>query len=335
MKLSRFLSIFVLLLVCSSEAFGLQFERTVFRFMNLPLSARASALGGFVNSLPDPDVSLAQLNPAYLAHSPSKELSLGYLNHLADINFANASFSLETQRFGMLSASVRYLNYGTIEETSITGEQTGTILAYDAALTLNWATKLDERWSVGVSSDIIRASYADVASTAVGFNGGLLYVAEDGMTSAALTLHNVGVHLSNFTSSGISLFNPDNEPLPFDARLGVSRKLLYLPLRLNLTAHSLHVWDMRTNLDLEQPTPIDNLLRHIIIGGEFLFSENFVVRLGYDHFRNANLKTSEQFDAAGMSFGVGIKVKSIHVNLARNSYSDIGGRTQIGLRTTF
>lgn len=273
-------------------------------------------------------------NPAYLALIENNTHSITYLNHLADISYT-AAFSTFSLKSGQnLGLGVRYLGYGDFDWIDNRGEVIGDVNAYDAAFTINFSDTL-AGFSYGFGVDIIRSAYADVSSTAFGFNAGLLYIDPSNMWTVAFTAHNVGGQLTNFTSNQFAIFAPENEPLPFDIRLGGSKKLEYLPLRLSLTLHSLHQFDLPVATEVESVSFIQNAFRHAVFSGEFLFSDNFNFRLGYDHYRHEQLKTEQQFDLAGVSFGFGLIIKDISIDFARNSWSEVGARTQLSLRRTF
>lgn len=332
MKQFLTLSVLVFTLIVNTNA--QLSSRTIFPFLDIPSGARVSALGGYANALATASPEMLVNNAAYLTLVPSNTYSISYLNHLADINYSSAysSFSLPTS--GNIGVGVRYMGYGDLQRIDNRGEVLEDISAYDAALSVTYADTIGGL-RYGITFDAIRSRYDEVSSTALAFSMGVLYINQAQDFTLGFSAHNVGGQVSNFTSNDYSIFDPNNEPLPLDIRLGVSQKLQYLPLRIMATFHSLQQFQMPISTQIEEPNFTQNLFRHVVMSGEFLFSESFNFRLGYDHYRHEQLKSDEQFDLSGVSFGFGLIIKDISIDFARNSWSDIGARTQLTLRRTF
>ena len=70
----------------------------------------------------------------------------------------------------------------------------------------------------------------------------------------------------------------------------------------------------------------DKALRHFVIGGEFLLSKNFNVRVGYNHLRRRELRTETKAGGAGLSFGAMIRIKNFELNYTR-AYYHVSGAT--------
>lgn len=252
-------------------------------------------------------------------------MAVGYINHLYDVNtgFANTAFSLG--HIGNLGVGLRYTGYGDFEGIDENGTEEGAFRAYDMALSGGLGRKVGTSFSYGASMDLIFSSYEDYRASGIGFNGGFRYEEPDGNVVVAASFHNIGTQLSTY--------NDRREPLPSDVRLGVSLKPEYVPVRLSFLMHSLHEWDQTVPTDAEPPALLTNLARHLAVGTEFVFSDNFNARLGYNHYLHEAYKNDDGFDFAGVSFGFGIVVKRLTIDFSRNSMSDLGGTYQLGLRT--
>lgn len=298
----------------------------VYRFLLLPGSARTAALGGNHTALPDADAALFLANPAYLHAENSGNLSLSWLNHISDVNMGVASAAWHYEPVGTFAVGVRFINYGEIRRTSETGQDLGTLSANDLAFTAGLGRTLAPNLRVGAAASFIHSGYDTFSSSAVAVNAGIWYYWEGARLNIGAAVANLGTQLSSFDGR--------SESLPPDIRVGVSRRLEYVPIRLNLTLHSLDRWEMPLALDEgETPGFSTNLLRHMIFGAEILFSENFHVRLGYDHFTNEDLKVNTRLDTAGFSFGAGIQFRGFVFDFSRSSFSELGGVTRIGIQT--
>ncbi len=300
-------------------------DHTVFRFLNVPVSARAAALGGNNPALFKADPVHFQLNPAYLGSPVERSVAVGYTNHLYDINtgFANTAFRIG--EVGNLGVGLRYTGYGEFGRMDETGAEDGTFRAYDMALSTGLGRMVGTAFSYGVSMDLILSSYGEFRSSGVGFNGGFRYEEPDGNLVVAGSFHHIGTQ--------IATYNGRREPLPSDVRLGISLKPEYVPVRLSFLMHGLNQWDQTVPSDAQPPSLLTNLARHLALGTEFVFSENFNGRLGYNHYAHEAYKSDDGFDFAGLSFGFGIVVKRLTIDFSRNSLSDLGGTYQLGLRT--
>ncbi len=299
---------------------------SVFRFLQLTGSARTAGLGGSHVALSNPDAALFLVNPAYLSSDSHTNLSLTWLNHISDINMGVASGAYHVESLGTFGAGVRFINYGSISRADESGTESGTFAANDMALTLGFAREVAPNLRAGLSGSAIHAGYDNYSSTAFSFDAGLYYFWEE------LNLH-VGGAITNIGFQ-VSTFDGREESLPLDIRVGLSRRLEHVPLRLNLTFHSLNQWEIKTFRDEgESPSFSSNLFRHITAGGELLLSDNFHVHVGYDHLTNEELKVGTRLDTAGFGIGLGINIRGFQFDFSRSSFSDLGGVTRIGIQT--
>jgi hypothetical protein len=77
----------------------------------------------------------------------------------------------------------------------------------------------------------------------------------------------------------------------------------------------------------------DNLFRHLIFSGEFLFtkSEQFSVRVGYNHLRRKELSINQFNSFSGFSMGFGVKIKRFRLDYGREFYSLAGSSSHLGV----
>lgn len=300
-------------------------NNAVFRFLNLPVSARAAALGGNNPALFEAEPVHFQLNPAYLGSDLERSVAVSYINQLADVNsmFANSAISID--HIGNLGIGIRYTGYGDFDRLDHTGLAEGAFRAYDMALSLGLGRRVGKSFSYGAGMDFIYSSYDTFRASGIGINGGFRYEELDGNFVVAGAFNNLGAQLTSF--------NETREPLPADVRIGVSIKPEYVPARLYFMLQGLNEWDQPLPSDTEAPSLTSNFARHLSVGTEFVFSPHVNFRLGYNHYAHEAYKSDEGFDFSGVSFGFGIVVKRLTIDFSRNGYSDLGGTYQLGLRT--
>ncbi len=302
-------------------------SETVFGFLNVPGSARTAALGGDHVALHEGGTALFQINPAYLNKNNHKELSLSYLNHFSDIYLGSAGFAWHLERIGTLATGIRFVNYGDFTRTDSEGRELGSFSSYDFSWTAAYSRTLFNNLRAGIGAQFIVSSYDQYRSSALALSGGIYYSFNNEYTHAGVSFRNWGTQITRFDDT--------REDLPFSLMAGISHRLQHLPLRFNLSIHSLDRWNLPVFDDDTDPAFSDNLLRRARFGIEFLFSEHFNLRLGYDHLKSEELKTDRRIDLSGASIGLGIVVRNIHIDISRTSYSETGGLIQLNLGTRF
>ena len=298
---------------------------TVFRFLDVTPSAYSAALGGNHAGLFNPDFSLYHTNPAYLSGSNTGDISASFVNYLADsrMGFLNTALKLDASQ--ILGFGIRFMGYGDFQSLDEDGNNLGNFSAIDLALSGAYSYLISERWSVGGELNYIYSSYEQYKSSAVAGTAGLHYQNTEAHFSFGAVVKNLGTQLTTY--------NGLMEPLPLDISIGVAKKPVGFPAELSFTMRRLNHWDMRIFGEESKPAFIDNIVRHAVFGGQFFLSENFKFRLGYNHYLHELNKTSDNFDFAGMSLGVGFKVKEFIIDLSRNSYSKSGGVVLLSIKT--
>ena len=317
MRVSFFFGVLALLAV---PAQAQPSDLTTFSLLRLEPSARAAALGGSFSAVYGDDVNALFYNPAGLNQSTHGALSLSYLNHLSDLNAGFIAYSRHLDGLGSLGAGLRFLNFGELERADENGERSGTFGASNAVLTLSGARAYREHFRYGVSVHALVSSIDVYRASALALDVGGLYTIPSQRLNFSLSVNNLGVTLSSLGTT--------RDALPLDVRVGVAKRLRYLPLLLSLTGYNLQ----DPGGGLPDATGVNTVLQHLALGGELQFSEAFNVRFGYNHRRHEDLKTSSRLDLAGVGLGFGIKIARVGFDYAFNSWS-FAGLHQFTLRT--
>lgn len=301
-------------------AYAQSTELSSFPFLQFEPSARAAALGGAFPIVGDDDANALFYNPAALSPVANRSGTLTYLNHLSDINAGILAYSHTVDRLATFGGGLRFLSWGTFEGANEFGERTGSFGAGDAALTVGAARALGPRWRYGVSLHAIYSRLADAQAAAVGLDVGVLFP----IPSQQITLH----ASINRLGRAVDSFGAARDRLPTDVRLGLTKRLRYLPFLISVTGYDLH------NLGdgLAEGTTLDRVLAHLLLGGELSIHDVFQVRLGYNHRRSEELARSDGFDAAGLSAGFGLTIAPLRVSYAYQSWSSFGGLHWLTLR---
>lgn len=294
---------------------------TAFGFLQLEPSARAASLGGAFAAMYGDDVNGLFYNPALLNEQTHRQLSLSYLNHLSDLNMGFVAYGHEVDGVASFGAGLRFLGWGDLQGADALGNRTGSFRASDVALTLTAARAYTDRLRYGASVHFIRSAIDDVQAVALAADLGIVYLVPAQALTLSASLHHLGTTL---TSLGTT-----DDVLPVDVRVSVTKRLQNLPLRLSVMGYDL----TDPGSDLPGASTADDVLNHVALGGELLFSDAFHVRLGYNHRRHEALATKSRLDLAGLGLGFGLRLNRLRVDYGYNSWSSLGGLHQFTLGT--
>ncbi len=305
-----------------SVSVSAQIETSGFPVVQLDESARVAALGGRSPALATDDVGAVFSNPAMLSVGSRNKLSLSYLNHIGSLNAAWLSYARGLDSLTTAAIGIRYLGFGSFDRTDDQGAANGTFNASDLSLTIGGSRRFRDQINFGVNVHYLLSSIDGFHSSALSMDAGVFYTVKSGFTTLGATIHHAGFVLSSFGKR--------NDTIPFDIRLGFTKKLEHVPLLLSVTAYRLH----RLDGGLEDESTLSNALYHLIFGFEFLLSESFQIRFGYNHRRHDELRLKSRLDLAGYSIGTGIKLSRITVDYAFNSWSTLGGLHRFSVQTS-
>lgn len=287
--------------------------RYAFESSSLPSNARLNALGGSLISVADDDIALAQLNPAMLNKSTDQQFNINHNFHFAGISFGNVAFGWGFDSLQLHThAAIQYVNFGNFQLTDEIGNQSGEFSGGEVAIVLGASKKLNERITAGVNLKFLNGNYESYGHSGLGMDIGFLYQKPGSNAAWGLVLRNMGTEINGLQD--------EKRALPFDLQLGYSKKLQHLPFRFSFIGHNLQKWYIRyDDPDFDGQTDLlgetqekgafsrnlDNLFRHIILNGEFLIgkSEQFRLRVGYNHLRKQEMRLASFRSLAGFSFG--------------------------------
>lgn len=289
-------------------------DPSTFSFLRIEPSARAAAMGGSFAAVADGDINAFFYNPALISSAVDGQLSLSYLNHIADVNAGFASYGHQYGDLATFAAGIRYLNWGSVDGADQAGTPTGSFGAGDIALTIGAARAAADRIRVGANVHFIHSSVARYGASALATDLGVVYHDAERRIAVGASVNNLGITIGSLGSR--------RDKLPVDVRLSASARFAHLPLLVSVTGYNLH--DIDPN----------NILYHVAIGGEFQFSEAFNIRFGYNHRRHDELRSKPRLDFAGVSLGAGIRVRRFKFDYAHSSWSELGGLNQLTVGTT-
>lgn len=315
---------------------------TVFRVLDIPSSARISALGGSPVAVQDNDINLGLFNPALLNASMAKQVSLSYLPYVDGINIGYAAYAhhLDSSRI-TLSGSVQYVDYGTFTRRDETGLEQGEFKAGEYVVQVGAGRALDSVFSMGVNVKFITSNLDAYTASGWAVDIGGLYVKKALGLTVAATLRNMGVVNSGYTAT--------KEKMPFQAQLAATYKFRHAPFRLGLSVDNLQQWDLTyedpnkpVQIDpltgeamVEKVTTVDRAMLHIVPHAEVLFGPNFMLRFGYNFRRRQELAVDVRPGLSGVSMGIGMKVSRLIVSYSYAQFNPAGASNTFTLALRF
>lgn len=344
LKLRVFIAI-LFLITLVSDIFGQQQSGRVYEFLNLPATARVTAMGGHAFPTMDPDLGMAISHPALLAQDVNHHLSLNFVDYFDDINYGRVAFSRFFDRLGQFSASIQYVDYGSFIETSETGQILGEFTAGDYSFQIGWGRLLSDQLMLGSNLKMIYSALYPTSSLGMAVDVSAAYAIPEHQIIMALTARNIGRQITQY-HDGVK------ESLPFDLAFGVSKKLINAPFQFSMVANNLHNFGLSYDSPLLIPDHFsenqgddqnfqdqvsdfaDNLMRHITLGVEFMPMESFSFRAGYNYRRRQEMKVESRLSTVGFSWGFGIKISRFQLQYGRSNYHLAGAPNHISISTS-
>jgi hypothetical protein len=331
MLFNRKLFIFTLLLCCAEFGFAQIGGSSTYSFLELPVSARAAALGGTYVGVNDGDLSLAATNPSFLDTSVNNHVVMSYTPLFAGINYGYFAYAHSFANIGTFDIGVKDIDYGTFTQADDAGNITGTFTAGEYLLNLGYGRSLkDSLFSAGVNMKLVYSNLDQYYSIGALVDFGVSYVSPSRNFFLGAVIQNLGSQIKDYIPG-------NSEPMPLDADFGISYRFPHAPFRINVVATHLQQWNLTytdptdtetVNPLTQQPitkstsgTFINNLGRHLIGSFELLLGQNFAVRYGYNYEMRQELALTAEPSLAGMSGGFEMKIYKFHISYALAKYS--------------
>lgn len=280
-----------------------QESQTVYNFLRLPVSAHVAALGGDNTTIIEDDPTLIFHNPALINNVTNRTLNLNLMTYMQGSTTASASYMQAAGERGTWGITGQYMGYGSMKETTATGQQTGEFSAKDIAVGGTFAYALSEHFTGGITTKFIASYIGQYNSVAAGVDLGLNYYNAETDLSLSAVARNLGGQLS--------AYEDDFERMPLDLQVGVTKRLLRSPLRLSASLVRLNDWEYGFG-------------KHLVIGADLILSPQFYIAAGYNALRAAEMKVQEgdgsSTHGAGLSIGAGLQLQKLKLNVAYAKY---------------
>lgn len=317
----------------------------VYPFLDFTYSARISGLGGGLIVTPIEDPSILTYNPSMISDQYHQSFSAHFVDHFSNSTYGSALYSHTFKKAGSFAYEMRFIGYGTFDQTDEAGNVLGTFSAGDYVATVGWGRKLSPHFSIGANLKLIYSNYAEYNSFGLGTDVAGTYFNPEKQLGLSILFKNMGSQIVTYTPGKY-------ERLPFDIQLAFSKKLEHLPARFHISLHSLYKWEMgyvgRDNpfiqVDAITGEPkypslfeqgVKNFFRHFTFGVEILPSPSFSLFASFNYNRSQEMLIPVRRTAAGLSYGFSLNIKSIQLGFARSHYAIGAAPIYINISTNF
>ena len=271
------------------------------QFLQIPVGARATAMGGAVVGHID-DASALFWNPAGIVGVPSGSLFASYTSWWASVDLSHAAFVYSIDEVGSFGVSATMLGMDPMAVTTeLNPEGTGeSFEAQDLMVGLSYARNLTEDFSVGVTAKYVYQQIWHESASGIAFDVGTQYRLGLGDLTLAMAMTNFGADMQmdgqdldiKYDGSGDVPYNrlsparleSEAYPLPLHFQVGVSMTVLDLD-------------DVGVLLAVDVTHPNDTRER-VNLGTEVRVLQNLFLRGGY----------RINYDIEGGTMGAGVRV---------------------------
>lgn len=308
-----------------------------YQFLNLVSSPKQAALGGKNITGYTFDPTSALYNPSTINQEMNNQLSLNYVNYLGDINYGTAAYAFKPfSKLGVFQTGVTYINYGSFDGYDEFGNETGSFSGSEVALSIGYAYNIpSSNFFVGANIKGITSKLESYTSFGAALDLGITYFDPEKEMIISAVLRNAGTQFKPYDEV--------YETLPLELNLGISQKFKDLPVRWHFTMENMQQWnlafrntardetDLEGNVTKDNPGFFNNFLRHTVLGVELFPEGNLNFRLGYSFRRSEELRIIDQRSFAGLSGGIGIKIKKLRFSYSYARFNSTGGSSLFGL----
>lgn len=312
-------------LLCSLSVFSQGAGRVFDSFLEFPSSAHVAALGGHNVSYTGDDPMFSINNPASLTTDVNNLLHLNYSIYMANSGYGSALYSTKFSDVDAFAGSFQFAQYGKMKGYDENGVETGTFSAQEFALNATYSRKLNKYFTIGATFKPVLSTYETYTSFALGADIGVLFSDTTHLVSAGISVTNIGGRIY-----GPEDIHMTSKLLPINVSIGVSKSFSKAPIALHLTLQNLQDWDCdyATNSSVEGAGKVslgEVFARKIILGMDIVpKSKKFWISIAYNFERGMALANEDLFSVAGLTGGVGFKIKMFSLGGAVAVYNSSG-----------
>lgn len=232
-------------------------------------------------------------NPAGLALAGSPQYSISYLYYIGDTHFGYAGY--ENNQLGF---ALKYFNGGRLKKTDEYGAEYGSFGVNFIDFYFGKGLFIGD---IGLGA-VVKGVYNNIDTLyaiGLGLDIGMLYFLENPDIQFGLVVRNIGW--------GVKPFIDQNEMFPYEIGIGANKLFDFGWL----------------GFDLVKPALSDLGLR---VGWGYYLVDNLELKFSYNSILSSIRSGNNGLDfLAGITAGIGVKVRSITVDYNYSPYFDLGG----------
>lgn len=297
---------------------------------------QVTSLGGVNISQLSRDAGMAFTNPALLIPAMHLQTPLVFNHYPGNIRNYSAMTVYQAPRLGTtFGLGLHYVDYGTLPQTDAAGNILGRFRPSDYFIQAMASRSYLNRWRYGAALRFLQSAYGPYRASALDMDIGICYTDSLNGFRLAFTASHMGVVIRKYAGT-------ESAELPFDLRLGISKKLKDAPIQVSLNAHQLQGLDWykadSTSISLSAAprTFAGKLLAHLVAGAQVYVGDKIEISAGYHFLRRRELNIGNSGNGwNGFSLGVGLLLKRLQFRYARSYLGSVQAVNQIGLSLSF
>lgn len=289
---------------------------------------------------PDGDFDSWSVNPANLSSNSWSNTVLNSSIHPGDIRSFALQGLISRDTVWPVAIGLSRTSFGHTTRYNAEGTAMGEFSASVTRLGVGTRRKLSDQLYVGAAMYYNWRSVDQYHSHVIHFSLGGIYRSSE-LNSFGITLTDLGYEIVPFETN--------RHDLPLDLSLFWCRELNHLPFTFYLRMQKLNLWNrmeydnpFQTGDQNLNPQPVEEsrirnftgeVLRHMVVGGEFRFGDpgNVWLRFSYDHWRNQQLGIPAIRSLEGVAVGFGIRLKVVRIDYTWERLYFDSGSHQISL----
>lgn len=288
---------------------------TAAQFLGITAGARGSAMGSAYVALSD-DASGMFWNPAGLARTNGNIISLSSMDWYVETQIQDASVIIDGDSKGTFAMSVRALNYGEIDVTTIerpegTGER---FTPKDLTLAFTYSRFVTEKFSLGASARYVQQKIWNESAQGFAVDLGMIYTTDFRNLRIGMSILNFGTDMQldgDDLRRAIDIAEgQEGNNDRIEAFLGVKKWPMPLIFRVGVAMDVVDLEDHKVILAVDAKHPNDNS-ESLDVGVEYGFNDLVFLRGGYRSLFSS--QTEDQSLTAG--FGLKYEFNGVQANL--------------------
>lgn len=299
--MKKIIALFIIVLYSQAYSQNANLGSSGAQFLQIPVGARATALGGAYAGLAD-DASSVFWNPAGLTSINSNAAHFSYMRYFEMFDFNAFSIATYFEGVGSFAAS---LTIFSMDEMEITTERdpdgTGQFFdAQDMALGLSYARNLTDQFAVGATIKYVYQQIWNESADGIAFDIGTQYKLDFNNFTIAMSMTNFGSDLQ-YDGPDLNVTHDIDDQLPLNrltpAKLATDPYPLPLNFQVGIAADIFTADFVKMRAGLDAVHPNDNSER-INFGTELAFFDRLFLRGGYRY----------NYDDEDFTFGAGANI---------------------------